>query len=130
MGGIVGVGSGSATGTNVSVTQSGGNTVMSWVWESGVGGSSSRAGISMSGPTYVVWSVGVGSVFTDSPLPAMGTTSVSFVNVAATPSVSPTPLPSAYAYNSTLSKKAGLTLYWNVNGGTYSFKAVLTQRLW
>ena len=142
MGGIVGVGSGSATGTNVSVTQSGGNTVMSWVWESGVGGSSSRAGISMSGPTYVVWSVGVGSVFTDSPLPAMGTSVVDFTLVpSASPSASPSPVPASLVsavgnpysgvYPNWYPLTAGLTLYWNRTfDGVFNFLAEWNELTW
>lgn len=101
--------------TGLSVLQSGNVTVMTW--SRGVNnGDASDAQVVVGGLTNVIWAVGSGNTFTGDPHPAMGSTGVLLVNGS--------------SWSNSALLNAGLTLYWNLVGSTFTFQAVYTGTAW
>ena len=117
--------------TNMAIMQAGGTTSMTWTREAN-NGDANDAQISLTGPTIVIWAFGTGPTYTDSPLPPMSWASVDLAGLA---TASPSPSAGASAspaptYPFSTSLATPFKLYWNRNGDTFNFKAVLNQLGW
>lgn len=117
--------------TDMTISQVGSTTTMTWTREAD-NGDPNAAQISLTGPTIVIWAFGLGPTYTGSPLPPMSWASVDLAGIAtASPSpsagASPSPAP-VYPHSATLSSI--MKLYWNRNGFTFNFKAVLQRVAW
>lgn len=128
--------------TNMSVDVMGDTVVMKFTrnWHNGDVNASQ---ISLTGRTTVLWAAGYGLKYTDVPLPAMGLvrldlsqmpsaspTPSATISVSPSATMSPSTTPSPYATSTAVSKKNGLYLYWNRNGNTFSFRAMLSRLAW
>ena len=100
--------------TNLTCTQAGGNTVMTWS-RFVENGATNDAQVSTYSLTNVIWAIGSSNVF-NATSPNMGNTPV---NLMAVP---------VYKYSVPLT--SGLTLNWNVNGNSLQFQAILADTKW